>query len=121
MSSKIGFLKRRSMPLSELEAYYGQQRQTNFKRNRLFCGTYWRKVLHPILIAGLKVKHFACRKKIVIVGDKRERTEHPVIYAATHIGWYDIEIYLKSFENQSTSDYTIEDVERTRYHDCLLE
>lgn len=26
------------------------------------------------------------------------------------------EIYLKSFETQLTSDYTIEDIERTRYH-----
>lgn len=101
MSDKIGFLKRRFMPLSELEAYYRQQRQTNFKRNRLFHGTYWRKALHSILIVGLKIKHFVCRQKIVIVGDKRQRAEHPVIYAATHIGWDDIEMALTAIKEHA--------------------
>lgn len=90
--NRIGLLKRTRMSLPELEVYYRQQRERDFKRNKPFRGIHWRKLLHPVLIAGLKGKHLLCRQKIKIIGDKRQRTECPVIYAATHIGWDDIEV-----------------------------
>ena len=86
------FFQRLSMPLPELEQYYRNQRQRRFENNEPFRGIKLRKMLHPILVCGLKLMHLISGQKITIVGDKRVPTDRPVIFAATHIGWDDIEM-----------------------------
>lgn len=86
------FFQRLSMPLPELEQYYREQRQTRFENNEPFHGVKFRKILHPILVCGLKLMHLINGQKITIVGDKRAPTDRPIIFAATHIGWDDIEM-----------------------------
>ena len=86
------FFQRLSMPLPELEQYYRNQRQMRFENNEPFRGIKLRKMLHPILVCGLKLMHLISGQKITIVGDKRVPTDRPVIFAATHIGWDDIEM-----------------------------
>lgn len=84
-----------------LEAYYRQKRKENFERNRLFRGIHFRRILHPFMIAGLQAKHFLCGQKITITGDRRVPTNRPVIYAATHIGWDDIEMVFTAIKTHA--------------------
>lgn len=44
----------------------------------------------------MKGKHILDKQKVTILGDKRIQTNRPVVYAATHIGWDDIEMILSS-------------------------
>lgn len=89
-------IQRLTMPLPELEAYYRKRRKDNFENDAPFGGVKVRKVLHPLLVGGMKLKHILSKQKITILGDKRMPTDLPVIYAATHIGWDDIEMILSS-------------------------
>lgn len=85
MNDRIGILERFKTPLPKLKVYYRQKRVMDFKTNKLFPGTIWKKALHPLLILALKLKRVLCGQRINVIGDKRIPTEHPVIYAATHI------------------------------------
>lgn len=80
------------MSLPELEQYYREQRQLRFERNDPFRGIKIRKALHLVLVCGLKLMHIIGGQKITIIGDKRTPTNRPIIFAATHIGWDDIEM-----------------------------
>ena len=78
--------------LPELEQYYLDQRRIYFEHNEPFQGIKFRKALHPLLLCVLKLMHIIVGQKITIIGDKRTSTKCPVIFAATHIGWDDIEM-----------------------------
>ena len=84
------------MPLPELEAYYQEQRKERFEKEAPFGGVKLRRVLHPILVWSMKVNHILGKQKITILGDRRIQTDRPIVYAATHIGWDDIEMILSS-------------------------
>ncbi len=86
------FIQRMRMPLPELEQYYRERRKDRFENNGPFCGVKLRKALHPVLVWGLKIMHLISGQKITVIGDKRIPTGRPVIFAATHIGWNDIEM-----------------------------
>lgn len=90
--NRKNIFQRLLMPLPELEQYYREQRQIRFENNELFHGVKFRKALHPILVCGLKFMHLINGQKITVVGDKRTSTNRPIIFAATHIGWDDIEM-----------------------------
>ena len=90
------FIHRLTMPLPELEAYYRERRKERFEKDVPFGGVKLRRVLHPVLVWGMKVKHILGKQKVTILGDKRIPTERSVVYAATHIGWDDIEMILSS-------------------------
>lgn len=47
-------------------------------------------LLHPLIYAGLRISHLMGRFKVAVSG-KAPRTRRPVIYAASHIGLYDVE------------------------------
>lgn len=90
------FIQRLTMPLPELEAYYRERRRERFEKALPFAGVKLRKILHPVLVWGMKGKHILDKQKVTILGDKRIQTNRPVVYAATHIGWDDIEMILSS-------------------------
>ena len=89
-------IQRFFMPLSELETYYRERRKERFENNEPFSGIQLRKALHPVLVCGMKIKHIIGKQKVTILGDKRLPTDCPIVYAATHIGWDDIEMILSS-------------------------
>lgn len=89
-------IQRLSMPLPELEIYYRERRKEHFENNEPFGGVKLRKVLHPVLVAGMKLLHLMGRQKLTILGDRRVKSNRPIIYAATHIGWDDIEMVLST-------------------------
>lgn len=94
-------IKRLTMPLPELEAYYRERRKERFEKDESFNGMKLRKALHPVLVCGMKVKHLFNKQKVTILVDKRLPTDRPIIYAATHIGWDDIEMILSSIDDHT--------------------
>lgn len=88
------FFRRRCMPQKELERYYRKQREADFRENKRFRGIALRERLHYILAAGIALEHFFDGKKLHIISDKRTKTDKPIIYASTHIGWDNAEINL---------------------------
>ena len=93
---KQNLFRRLTMPLPELEEYYVARRQERFEKNDLFGGAGLRKLLHPVLLGAMKLKHRLDKQEITILADHRTPTSRPIIYAATHIGWDDIEMILSS-------------------------
>lgn len=85
-------IQRLTMPLPELERYYRERRKERFENNEPFGGVKLRKALHPVLVCGLKIIHLFSGQKITVIGDKRVPADRPIIFAATHIGWDDIEM-----------------------------
>ncbi len=92
MFKRKNWFQRMRMPLHELEAYYREQRKIDHESGRPFTGVRLRRALHPVLVLGLKVMHLFSGHRVVTLGDQRRPTDRPVIYAATHIGWDDIEM-----------------------------
>lgn len=88
--------QRLTMPLPELEAYYRQRRRERWENNEPFGGVKIRRILHPVLLAGIKLKHVLGKQKVTVLADRRLRTDRPVIYASTHIGWDDVEMLLSA-------------------------
>lgn len=89
-------IQRFAMPLPELERYHREQRKERFENNEPFGGVRLRKALHPVLVCGMKLLHLLGRQKVTILGDRRSPTDRPLIFAATHIGWDDVEMILSS-------------------------
>lgn len=89
-------VQRLTMPLPELERYYRERRKARFENNEPFGGVRLRKALHPVLVCGMKLLHLLGREKVTILRDQRRPTGRPLIYAATHIGWDDIEMILST-------------------------
>lgn len=101
MKKQPTFLQRMTMPLPALEEYHRQQRKEDFVQGTLFKGIRLRKCLHPVMVYGLKLMHLLSRQKITVIGDKRTPTSRPVVYAATHIGWDDIEMILTTIKDHA--------------------
>lgn len=96
MIKKKNVIQRLTMPLPELEHYYRERRKERFENNEPFGGVKLRKLLHPVLVGGMKMLHLLGRQKITVLTDRRIPTARPIVYAATHIGWEDIEMLLST-------------------------
>ena len=97
----LNFFERQKLPLKELEQYYIKVREERFNNGTLFRGIKFRDGIHPLLVAGLHLMHFINKQKITIVSDQRRKTNKPIIYAATHIGWDDIEMILTAIKDHA--------------------
>ena len=82
MSKRKNLIQRLQMPLAELERYYREQRKECFEKNESFSYVKLRKMLHPILLCGLKILHLFCGQKITVIGDQRVLVDRPIIFAA---------------------------------------
>ncbi len=80
------------MPLSELEAYYREERAKRFYENRPLQGIKWCRKLYSLIAGLFKLSATLAGQKLTIIRDCRKATDKPVIYACTHIGRYDIEM-----------------------------
>lgn len=96
MSNPIRFLRRLAMPLPELIEDHREQRKAWFESGEPFHGVTLRRVLHPALIGGMRLLHVLHHQTVTVIGDARIPTGRPRIYAATHIGWDDIEMILST-------------------------
>lgn len=87
------------MPLDQLIEYYRNERKYIYENNIPIKGIKWRKRIHKIMFAIIKMKRVLLHQKLTILHDEREDTDKPIIYACTHIGRYDIEMALESIQD----------------------
>lgn len=87
------------MPLDQLIEYYRNERKYIYENNIPVKGIKWRKRIHKIMFAIIKMKRVLFHQKLTILHDEREDTDKPIIYACTHIGRYDIEMALESIQD----------------------
>ena len=77
----------------ELNKYYLQKRKYEYENRKLLKGINWRDKLHPILLSFIRLdRKYINKQNFTIIGDKRKKTDKPVIYAITHVGMYDYQI-----------------------------
>lgn len=75
----------------ELEYYYKDLRKFNYENQIPIKGIEFRKNIHQLPLALVKLERLLSNEKITILKDERIYTEKPKIYACTHIGGKDIE------------------------------
>lgn len=83
-------IRRLTMPLPELEAYYREKRKELFEQGAELKYIKLRKALYPLFFAFLKIARLFRQQTITVMG---ERKKYPgrVIFACTHIGQNDLE------------------------------
>ena len=93
------FFQRLMMPLPELEEYYRAQRAERYKNNEAIRGIKWRKRVHGLVISLIKLNCAVSGMKLTVIGDHRRKADHPLIYACTHVGRYDIEMAFQTIRD----------------------
>lgn len=98
---KKSLIQKMKMPIEELEEYHRRQRAISYERNEPIKGIRWRQRLHFLLTLGLGVSRVISREKLCIVQDRHTDVGKPLIYAATHIGWHDVEMTFASIKSHA--------------------
>lgn len=95
------FIRRMRMPLPELEEYYRARRAAVFaEHGAVVTHLHLRSVIHHPLVSIIKLQRLGNGQKLVVLHDRRRRTDRPVIFCPTHIGGSDVEM---AFESIRTS------------------
>lgn len=94
----------------DLPEYYRLKRKYNYDNKKLVSGTWWRDMLHPILVKLISLnRRFIDKQQLNIINDARTKKNEnsfiqrvlpfikapkskPVIYAITHIDKYDYQV-----------------------------
>lgn len=90
MLKKISIFRRITMPLSDLEDYYCQQRYIRFEQGKKLKYIQLRETLYPLFVKFLVLDRISRKQTITVLGNQR-KYKGPVIYACTHIGENDLE------------------------------
>lgn len=88
---KKNLLELRQMRLAQLEQYHKELRKYEYENGIPLTGIQFRQAIHKPLLELIKLDRLISGEELYIIGDKREKTNKPVIYAATHIGGNDIQ------------------------------
>lgn len=88
------------MTMDELVNYRKAQRAYAVQADAPLARVDWRALLHPLLYAGLRIAHLASGFRVTANG-RAPRTRRPVIYAASHIGLYDVEAVLHAIRKHA--------------------
>lgn len=84
----------------ELSEYYLQKRKYEFENGKILKGLEWRDKLHPILLSLIRLnRKFIAKQNLIVINDKRIKTDKPVIYAITHMGMYDYQIVCEAIKD----------------------
>ena len=87
---KISILKRLTMPLSELEVYYREQRRYWMEQGKKLRHIRSREAFYPLFAMFLKIDRCFRKQTIKILGELQKH-DGQVIFACTHIGGEDLE------------------------------
>lgn len=98
---KKNLLELRRMQLQELEQYYKVLRKYEYDNNVPLKGIKFRQSIHQPLLDIIKVDRMISGEELYVIGDKREKTNRPVIYACTHIGGNDIQRTFEAIGNHA--------------------
>lgn len=88
---KKNLLELRKLSLDELKKYYVELRKYEYENSVPLKGIKLRQKIHKLLLNIIKIDRALTKEKLIIVDDKREKTDKPIIYACTHIGGNDIQ------------------------------
>ena len=88
---KKSLLELRKLSLDELKKYYVELRKYEFDNSVPLKGIKLRQKIHKLLLSIIKIDRVLAKEKLIILDDKREKTDKPIIYACTHIGGNDIQ------------------------------
>ena len=72
------------MTLTELKKYNLDKRHYEFEQGIPLKNFTSRKLVHPLPLAAITLSRISEGQKITIIGDKREKTDSPIIYASSH-------------------------------------
>lgn len=92
---KKSLFARCRMSQAELDKYYEAYRKDRYEKGKGTGSLWWRKLIHPILILGIKVERIFHRESLKIIHDRRIKNSRPKIFACTHVGGHDAQ---RSFE-----------------------
>lgn len=95
------FIQRMLAPLPELEQYYRELRKERFESGRLFGGVRTRRAIHSLLTVVIPYYHALCGRKLTVLGDKRVPSDRPLVFAANHICWHDIEMVFTAIKTHA--------------------
>lgn len=98
---KKSFYQRMKMPISELEEYYRGRRADAYEGNEPVSGMRWRRILHPLLLLGLRISRIMTGEKLCVIKDKHVNKGKPLIYACTHIGGHDVEMAFAAIKSHA--------------------
>ena len=84
-------IEKRKMSMESLKKYNRELRKYECENNIPVKGIEIRKKIYKLIQFILKIDRLLNKRTLTIVGDKRKPTNKTRIYAATHIGRYDIE------------------------------
>lgn len=96
---KLNGRQQRRLSMTEYVRYREQLRQYDFENSSRIRGVRKRKLYHCFLLPLIVAGRLANRQKLHILADKRTRTKKPVIYACTHIGYYDIIMTIEAIKS----------------------
>ena len=89
--NKKSILELRKMTIEEIEKYYMELRKYEYENNIPLKNIELRKKIHMLLLELIKIDRVLSHEKLEVIGDKRDVTDAPKIYACTHIGGNDIQ------------------------------
>lgn len=87
---KLNLIRKLTMPLAELEAYYCQRRKDRFAQGKKLKYIRIRKVFYPVFSKFLLIDRFFRKQTVTVLGERKKYAE-PVIFACTHIWENDLE------------------------------
>lgn len=94
-------LEKKKMSLEELSRYYRQLRYYEFSIGKQLESSELKKKIHFLTMLLLKIDRLITGRKLIIFNDKRNNNSNKgKIYAASHVGRYDIESAMEAINEQ---------------------
>lgn len=92
----------KKMSLEELNSYYRMLRKYEFETGKELNSSNIKKKIHFLTMLILKIDRLTTGRKLIVFDDKREKNiDKGKVYAASHVGRYDIESAMEAINDQS--------------------
>ena len=93
----LSFWRELLLKEDELIEYYNSKRKYEFENNIPIKGLEFTDKLHPILLKLVELnRKYITKQTMTIINDLREKSDKPVIFAFTHIGMSDVQIFCEA-------------------------
>lgn len=95
-------IERSNMELDDLIEYYRLLRKYEYDTGvPVTKGMKARKLIHPLLLEGIKLSRKIEGKNLTILNDKSTETDKPIIYVSNHIGRFDVEMCFEALKKHA--------------------
>jgi hypothetical protein len=100
--NKKNLLKLKKMTLEELNSYYRMLRKYEYETNKPLDSSKLKKKIHSLTMLILKIDRITTGRKLILFDDKRTNNfDTGKIFAASHVGRYDIESTMEAINCQA--------------------